>query len=171
MARTLTVTGANGGAELANVTLTGDSAGSPAFSGLTSVDGHLVSGFLTVTGAETANGILSGNNAITSIVGGSGGSFFDLTSLSDTVAAAATINGGTGSPAGNEVDFNNGVLTGSKVFSALSNESIIGDASAAQGGTINWANLGAGMEFDRQLRRVDLQGRVRSNVPIRSPQI
>jgi hypothetical protein len=114
------------------------------WSNLQVIDGTGTSGHLTITGAETfadANGagLLSANSAaLTTVLGGSGGLFADLTSLSAATADAMTaVNGGTGL---GEVAFNNGVLT-TNLPVALFNIDVLDDASNTQGGTINMANF------------------------------
>ena len=136
VAHTLTITGANGGAAAANITLIGDAAGAPAWSGLTMLTGN-VNGFFTVTGAETANGLLSGNatNLLSITDTGTGGSLFDLSSMTNAAVHAMTaITGGAGL---GEVEFNNGVI--GAAFStpiALTNIDDIADSVNATG-TLN----------------------------------
>jgi hypothetical protein len=139
-ATSLTVTGTNGGVSGASVTLaaTGNAG---EWAGLTTLDGSLVSGKLTVTGNEAgAVGLLDNNNAITSITGGTGGSLFDLTSLGTATADAVKVNGGSGL---GEVAFTNAVMTQGLLGTpiALTNIDIVDDASGAPGGTINMANF------------------------------
>jgi hypothetical protein len=139
-ATSLTVTGANGAASGATLMLEATGGGGQ-WAGLTKLDGSLVSGELTVTGNEIgAAGLLDNNNAITSISGGPGGSFFDLTSLGTATADAVKVNGGSGL---GEVAFTNAVmiqgLLGAPI--ALTNIDIVDDASGAPGGTINMANF------------------------------
>ena len=139
-ATSLTVTGTNGGASGASVTLfaTGNAG---QWAGLTTLDGSLVSGKLTVTGNETgAVGLLDNNNAINSITGGTGGSLFDLTSLGTATADAVKVDGGSGL---GEVAFTNAVMTQGLLGTpiALTNIDIVDDASGAPGGTINMANF------------------------------
>ena len=139
-ATSLTVTGTNGGASGASVTLaaTGNAG---EWAGLTTIDGSQVSGTFSVTGNESgALGLLDNNNALTSITGGSGGSLFDLTSLGTATADAVKVNGGAGL---GEVAFTNAVMTQGLLGTpiALTNIDIVDDASGAPGGTINMANF------------------------------
>jgi hypothetical protein len=139
-ATSLTVTGTNGGASGASVTLvaTGNAG---EWAGLRTLDGSMVSGKFTVTGNEAgALGLLDNNNAITSITGGTGGSLFDLTSLGTATADAVKVDGGSGL---GEVAFTNAVMTQGLLGTplALANIDIVDDASGAPGGTINMANF------------------------------
>jgi hypothetical protein len=83
--------------------------------------------------------LLSDNTAaVTTVHGGSGGLFVDLTSLTPAAAhALITVDGGTGL---GEVAFNNAMLTTDATV-ALSNIDVLDDASNTQGGTINMSDF------------------------------
>jgi hypothetical protein len=85
------------------------------FANVTNIDLTGTSGFVRLTGAENDGaGFLSANNAIHQILGGTGNSLYDLTSLSaGTVNAAGfQIIGGSSTAGNSEVEFNVGAITG-----------------------------------------------------------
>ena len=143
VAQTLTITGANGGASAANVTLLGDAALAPAWNGLTALTGN-VNGFFTVTGAETVNGLLSGNTtALASITDtGTGASSYDLSSMTNANMHAMTAV--TGGAKLGFVELNNSVITAPFTTAiALNNIDDISDSTAAvpAGSTIDMKNF------------------------------
>ena len=131
-------TGFTGGLTLNANTHSGSGSGN--WAKVVTINGASLAGVLTVTGAENGNtGFLAANTtALKSITGGTGGAFFDLSSLTAAAAhALTTVNGGSGL---GEVVFNNTVLTTNATI-ALSNIDVLDDAADTQGGTINMANF------------------------------
>jgi hypothetical protein len=118
--------------------------GSSAFdwANLTNIDLTATSGFVTLTGAESVNGLLSENtSALRTIEGGSGNSLYDLTAVKlGAVPANAHIDGGHGTSGNSEVEFNNSVITGVTSPVNLTHIQVLDDSSDIQGGTINMAN-------------------------------
>src|SRR5262249_9111326 len=89
--------------------------GAADFAFVTNIDLTGTSGFVRLTGAEhDGGGFLSANNAIHQILGGTGNSLYDLTSLlAGTVNSVGFQSIGVSSTAGNsEVAFNIGAITG-----------------------------------------------------------
>src|SRR5262249_8739053 len=117
-AKFLTVTDNNAVVAGTNTTLWATAAsGSSAanFASVTNIDLTGTSGFVRLTGAENDGvGLLSANNAIHQILGGTGNSLYDLTSLSaGTVNAAGfQIIGGSSTAGNSEVAFNLSAITG-----------------------------------------------------------
>jgi hypothetical protein len=134
---------------------------------LTTIDLHGTSGFVVLTGAETdafideenpdrvsedqndggnsddpdGFGLLTADTtALKTIVGGTGNSFYDLSSLTAATAQAASIDGGHSTKGNSEVAFNNDVLTGTKPVN-ITHISVLDDASDIQGGTIDMNNF------------------------------
>ena len=67
------------------------------FTGLTTIDGSAQTGGLTITGANTAGGLLAGNTVLTSFKGGTGADSLDISSMTAAqVGAFTTLNGGGG---------------------------------------------------------------------------
>jgi hypothetical protein len=120
------------------------------------------SGFVTLTGLEASTaagfdiGLLADVTGPITILGGTGNSFYDLTSLGFTAAAHSLIEGGSNTqfdttvselPGWSEVAFNNSVWTengaseGGSTVIDITNISVGDDASAYQGGSINMANF------------------------------
>jgi hypothetical protein len=118
-AKFLTVTDNNAVVAGTNTTLWATTAsGSSAanFASVTNIDLTGTSGFVRLTGAENdgAGFLSANNNAIHQILGGTGNSLYDLTSLSaGTVNAAGfQIIGGSSTAGNSEVEFNIGAITG-----------------------------------------------------------
>jgi len=122
--------------------------GATDWSKLTTINLTGTSGWVTITGAETTPvfngaGLLALNGAITSILGGTGNSLYDLSSsfYTDAAAHAATIiQGGTGTGGNSEVEFNNAVVAGGFTVN-IQNISVLDDSSDIQGGIINMSNF------------------------------
>ena len=139
---------------------------------LATIDFTGTSGFVTLTGAEVTPvgssltggffGLMTADtSALTSIKGGTGNSFYDLSSLTLTAAHAATLlQGGTGSKGNSEIAFNNNVIASVSTTNpnglsvAISNIQILDDTgntgsgtsgsgsnTNTQGGTINMADF------------------------------
>ncbi len=135
---------------------------------LATIDFTGTSGFVTLTGAEVTpvgNSLTGGffglmtadTSALTSIKGGTGNSFYDLSSLTLTAAHAATLlQGGTGTKGNSEIAFNNNVIASVSTANplglsvAISNIQILDDTgntgsgssgTNTQGGTINMADF------------------------------
>ena len=132
---------------------------------LATIDFTGTSGFVTLTGAEVfaVGSSLTGGffglmtadtSALTSIKGGTGNSFYDLSSLTLTAAHAATLlQGGTGTKGNSEIAFNNNVIASVSTTNplglsvAISNVQILDDTGNTgsgintQGGAINMADF------------------------------
>ena len=150
-AKFLTVTDNNAAVAGTNSTLWATTAsGSSAadFANVTNIDLTGTSGFVRLTGAENDGGFLSANNAIHQILGGTGNSLYDLTSLSaGTVNAAGfQIIGGSSTAGNSEVEFTVGAITGASHLIDIEHIQVL-DASADEffSPTINmgfWAQQG-----------------------------
>ena len=141
------------------------------WSNLQTINLTATSGFVTITGAEVdaaegsgsfaalgqssafgGGGLLtSDTSALTSITGGTGNSFYDLSSLTLKAAAAGAWDGGHSTAGNSEVAFNNSVVASVSganplgVPVTLTHISVLddtGNASGDQGGTINMADFG-----------------------------
>ena len=127
------------------------------FANVTDINLSATSGFVTITGAEWglsggpggfSDGLLTDNNSIKTIEGGTGNSLYDLTSLTPTTVNAAgfAIDGGHSTAGDSAVEFNNAVITGATHLIDLTNIQVLDDLSDVQGGTINmafWAQQGS----------------------------
>jgi hypothetical protein len=127
---------------------------------LTTINLSGTSGFVTLTGAEATaaeggssgfashgfGGLLTdvglGSTGLT-ITGGSGNSFYDLSSMTLAAAHASSIDGGHSTAGNSEVAFNNSVIANASASNvagttvAISHIQILDDASSTQGGDIN----------------------------------
>jgi hypothetical protein len=134
-AKFLTVTDNNAAVAGTNTTLWATTAsGSSAadFANVTNIDLTGTSGFVRLTGAENDGaGFLSANNAIHQILGGSGNSLYDLTSLSAVTVNVAgfQIIGGSSTAGNSEVAFNVGAITGATHLIDIEDIQVL-DASA-----------------------------------------
>src|SRR5262249_43469939 len=117
-AKFLTVTDNNAVVAHTNTTVWATTAsGSSAadFANVTNIDLTGTSGFVRLTGAENGGaGFLSANHAIHQILGGTGNSLYDLTSLSAVTVNAAgfQIIGGSSTAGNSEVAFNVSAIAG-----------------------------------------------------------
>ena len=119
------------------------------WSNVTTINLSGTSGFVTITGAEVCfnpcegGGLLTDDtSALTTIDGGTGNSFYDLTSLTLAAASnpAALFDGGHSTKGDSEIAFNNDVLTGGMTVN-ISHIQVLDDASCQQGGTIDMADF------------------------------
>jgi len=139
-----------------NLTVFGDD---DEFFNVTTINGSGMTGNLVITGGlnedQGDHGIIDDDtpggtgSALTSISGGSGSDFFDLSSLHGTQIAAMTIAGGGGT---NTAVFANEVLTGLTAALNMTGIQVVGDGGDFGGGndpagTINWALLPGATEL------------------------
>ncbi len=157
---------------------------------LATIDFTGTSGFVTLTGGEVyavGNSTIGGffglltqdTSALTSIKGGTGNSFYDLSSLTLTAAHAATLlQGGTGTKGNSEIAFNNSVIASVSTTNpnglsvAISNVQILDDTGNGNPTSYNGASgslgtgvLGAGTTQGGTINMADFAGTSSATLP------
>ncbi len=115
------------------------------FANLTTINAVSQSGGLTITGANTAGGLLAGNTVLSSFKGGTGADSLDITSMSAAQVQAFTagnLDGGAG--AGRDtLIITSGAATGTVALNNSGFE-IIGITGLA--GTVDFSKFGSGVD-------------------------